>query len=167
MIRRFNTEYVHHDYAGNALKMRHEANVETFDEVEPGIFFPSFVSQKDYQAGKMMFEGVTRISDIRVNHSIPESVFDLRFPAGIEVYDKRREVMYKVGPNEEPVGPATPAPPGVLSQAAIAGDGPTPLDADERVFPWRRVALGCSIAMIALGLILWARRRYRSPSEAQ
>src|SRR5262249_11913545 len=94
----------HVTFKDSAKTGRLEANVVSFREVKPGIFFPDKMEHRNYSNGKEFFRLVTTLSEIRVNEKFPEGVFTINFPEGALVTDKLRGVAYKMGPNQTPAG---------------------------------------------------------------
>lgn len=133
-----------------------EREVLSFREVTPGVFFPEKVAHSLLSNGNWFEKVEAILSEIRLNQRLPEGTFTHKFPPGTRVADYERGTSYTVGPAGQPTkaAPLDPEPP----PAPLATS--TPPDADEERWPWHRIVLLLSLAIVlaGLGAVYWKRR---------
>jgi hypothetical protein len=90
-----------------------EAN--QFQEVLPGIFFPSECTSSTFYGSKQLDKWITRVSDVRINEGIQKERLALAVPSGASFVDTVTLKAYKVGPDGRPTGPIHSLVPGIIS----------------------------------------------------
>ncbi len=140
------------------VKLRSEYAISSFKEVIPTLYFPDLIVSQHYRQGKLVVVQTTNITDIKLNHAIRESAFDLKFPNGTSVTNRINGTVYRSGPNEAPVGPVAPYSPSTQESVQHA----TPLTTTESsAWSTSRIIIYCSLMMIAIGLTFAIRTRIR------
>lgn len=145
------------------LSVHHIHEVSQFTEPKPGIYFPASVKYTYVNKGKAELGHTVQFSDVRVNEAVDPSKLQLRFPPGTQVTDTRRGKVYKVGDNEEPIGPEEP----MGRPSDLAGERlmPTALQPSTQ---WTTIALwmaGGFGVLAAIAFLLIRRRRANRSSS--
>lgn len=166
---------VHLDPAANYMVRRVErtsnassgysssAEVTSFREASPGVFFPVRVVNKRRDGGRTQPDETFTFTDIEVNKPLNESTFALKFRPGITIIDRVRGTKYKVREDGTPVSAERPI--SVASSPDISPADREPAT-ETREEP-RRAGwwlLPVSALMLGLGGCLWAVRRRRAGS---
>jgi len=140
------------------LSSQHIAEVSTFTEPKPGIYFPGSVKHTSIQKGKSELDLTRVFTNVRINEAIDPGKLQLRFPAGTQVGDTRSGKTYKVDENEQPIGPEEP----LAKPRDLTGRGKHPATLQAGT-PWAAVLLW-SVAGVALagGLAFVVVRRRRA-----
>ncbi len=133
--------------SGKALPAT-EHRILKFAEVLPGIFFPE-VSESKTLDGTFLQSAV--FSDIKINQPVPPELFDFRFPSGIEVFDAIEGKSYKIGADGNPSGPFKELEPPVSQEQVEALSATV-----EEPKSWTRWILPSGVALLILGVLLWA-----------
>jgi hypothetical protein len=136
--------------SGKALPAT-EHRILKFAEVLPGIFFPE-VSKSKTLDGTFLQSAV--FSDIKINQPVPPELFDFRFPAGIQVFDAIEGKSYKIGADGNPSGPFKELLPPAAQDKVEAMSATA-----EEPKSWTRWILPSGVALLILGVLLWAVRK--------
>lgn len=137
-----------------------EQVVSEFAELAPGLFFPASVRGRDSLNGEWKHESTATISRARINEPISGAMFVQSFPHGVILVDSTRNTSYPVDRNGQRIGVEVPlvnVPPPASAQSH---DGRASTSEDER--SWSRLALYLGLALVLLGSVLIAARRWRS-----
>lgn len=149
---------------GDDSANRAEVENQEFEEAQPGVFFPTKSRTDVYRNGKQVDGRLTTLSDVRINTTLPDSLFQLpTIPAGTVLRDWVKGTTYAIDGNWNPSGPSKP-----LIKKAF----PTPADAEDAKYyaqstdepgSWTRWLILASLVVLGIAAGCWLYRRYRSP----
>lgn len=149
-------------------KLYREDEVVEFKEFDPGIFFPVSARGRSGPDGKTWdFNYTTTFSDVQVNQRLPDSIFHLRFPAGVTLADSIRRSSYRVDAEGNRISPETPdrgsgiIPPPVGNLDVEGG-----MESQEEPRALSKLILPVSLCLAVLGMVGLVVRRLRQLRSA-
>lgn len=128
---------------------RTEREIIKFSEVTPGLFFPVESQLNQYQNGKVIAVIKTKVSDLKVNETIDDSVFELAIPVGASVTDKIAGSTYIVAADHSRIKvAAAPSDREMLSGTLVTASSPPPT-------PWKEAhpEPGANLLWYALAIV--------------
>lgn len=87
---------------------RRECEITSFQEPQPGVFFPTESKAVAYRLGKVVSTTTTKVKDLKLNVPISKDVMRLRIPAGAKVMDRISGKTYTQGASGGADGPVRP-----------------------------------------------------------
>jgi len=138
-----------------------EWEITQFDEPASGVFFPVESRLVASVAGKEQSRAICKITKLKVGQSLPDGIFRLDLPPGVEVSDRTNNTKYRADRNGNPIGPVEqlrggpsgrvrPDVPPNASRATRLDDGwPSPLQIG---------ALGLCASLMLWGGSKWIRK---------
>jgi hypothetical protein len=140
-----------------------EDEVIQFKECAPGLFFPERLEGHSELNGKPDFNHTTVISDIRVNQPLPDDIFRLHYPEGVNLSDQIRNIRYRVDSEGHQTSAGTPlqgrvVPPPPERQSDSSGPG---METQEEPRSASRWVLPVSLVILAFAGIAVFVRRWR------
>jgi hypothetical protein len=156
--------------AREAAGQKTEHVVSKFREAAPGIFFPERVERRFYKDGKQISLSIAAFTEIQVNPSLPQGIFELRFPPGIMVADQIQGKMFKTDDLGRAILPAldpkTGKPltlgTGEMVPGAEGEDGSNRVT-EEEPRPWTRWLFPMSLGTLAVAGVLFVITKWRQP----
>lgn len=142
-------------------EQRGETKVLSFREVAPTIFFPEKVETTSHNKNKLVHHQIVEFSNIRVNETLPERIFELTIPPGAFVRDEILDKEYSVDAGGKETGQAK----------ALAKVMPLPIGSShpqattEEPKPLSRWILPGSLGMLGVAVAFWLFRRWRTAKE--
>lgn len=149
---------------GPSSEAVNEEEVLEYKECVPGLYFPVRTAGQSYSNGKLWTTREATISDVRLNEKLPDRIFQLPFPAGIQVGDLVRGESYYIdaagNPISKPIKLSTaPVPPPPLPEGHIPVPGTESLEEPGGITRW---LLPVSLSMLVLAAVAAALRRWRT-----
>jgi hypothetical protein len=141
-------------------RTRSEFEVVQFRELASGMYFPVHIKGRHLrvQSNRVMYTQQTTLSDIRINHRIPDDTFHIPLPDGTVVEDLIQGKKYTVDGKGNPVGPMKD-----LAEMKTPSRHVTPrsqtLEEPKSITEW---ILPVSAVVLVVGLGLGAYRRWKS-----
>lgn len=146
---------------------RFDREVLQYQEAAPGLFVPVKAVHTMRNRGKVEEEIRFSVSDVKVNHEIPASVFKLTIPTGARVFDEIRGVRYdQPAPGAAPTAVEKAPPETFLGVTLRSSSDPGPTSWDEAqanaggLNTYYAAAILCVV--LAAGLVAWRWRRNRA-----
>lgn len=159
-----------------AVKLEGEFTVESFQEVNPGVFFPAKVTYTGFKGKDREKTGwVAVFSGIEINQPLADKALDIRFPPGLLVHDDIRNGVFRTNAAGAAVLPALSekgqrielvSNPAVPTSARESADDKPLRVTEEESQPRSRWILPVAIVLLLLGCALGVVRRNRARRAA-
>lgn len=152
---------------GMTANVRIEVEVQSFEEVKPGVFFPKRSKKKLIGNDEEIALWETTLSNLRINEPLPDSLLQASFPEGTVVTDQIRGVSYRVNADGQPTGltAAQFTEPAPISGQQSGGEA-TPLDAERSRWPvWTTVAAASCVLLLVGTILKWRKQRRSAGGE--
>lgn len=142
---------------GAPSRERVESSVSRFEEVAPAVYFPVVLRLAVAANGKRVLDHEYQLTNVRVNHPIPDSGFRPQYPAGTEIVNAVTQTIDRATDN----GGTTPTPGKIISPhrpvTSPVGSAVTRQTTDE-TDPIVNAIRWTSFILILIGMSLWAYR---------